>query len=229
MAIQFIRSGRLPQEAAQARTCMSIDVYRRHIIPIEALPAAFEALAEIAVRRRNPHELPVILPGGATAILPYAPDDFFRPEIPFDLARSEEELTVVFGFRVGFDSTIEEYVEQNPEPPFGVVRSRHGVRRALFGVLLSIYLEPPFALIEFSNTSSSSSIAFGLEPSCEVMDYVGRCADRIVTYWDAMGHAHLVWPIEGPWPDSLNRGERSVETAAIVDHVRRLADANDLG
>jgi hypothetical protein len=210
---------------------MSIDVSRTHIIPIAALPAAFEALAEIAMRRRKPCEVPVILPGGATAILPYDPETPpFRPEgskAPFDLTGERRRLAVDFPFRVAVDQEIEDYLRNDTESPFAIVRSRSGARRAIFVVSLSVSIEHPFAMVSFANITSRDVNTFQLKSACDVMDYVGRCADRIVTYMSEMGEDRFVEPITGPLPELSYTEDGPGEMAQIVEHVRRVVEGTE--
>jgi hypothetical protein len=210
---------------------MSIDVSRAHIIPIEALPAAFEALAEIAMRRRKPCELPVILPGGATAVLRYGPEaPPLRPEgskAPFDLTGDGRRLAVDFPFRVAVDQEIEDYLRNDPEPPFAIVRSRSGARRAIFIVSLSVSIEHPFAMVSFADITSRDVTTFQLKAACDVMDYVGRCADRIVTYMSEMGEDRFVEPITRLFPELSYTEDGPGEMARIVEHVRRVVEGTE--
>jgi hypothetical protein len=209
---------------------MSIDVGRTHIIPVELVPAAFEALAEIAMRRREPCEVALALPGGATAVLSYDPQTPpFRPAgstAPFDLTRDGRRLRVDFPFRVAVDREIEDHLRDEGGATFVLVRSRPGARRAIFTVSLSVAIERPFAMVSFANIAPDTA-AFQLRSACDVMDYVGRYADRIVTYASEMGEDRFVWPMTGPLPVLSYTDEGPGEMAQVVAHVRRATEATD--
>ena len=210
---------------------MSLDASRSYIIPAHSLATAFDALAEIAMKRRDPLELKVKLPDGATAVISACEpshdaddedsDHKIQRETSVALINDGDEFLVEYQFRVAFDNEMEKYLKQNPEPPFHFVRSKSGGRRAIFGVYLTVTLEFPYAMITFANMDSDDIDTFYLKAACDVMDFVGNCADRIATFKTVMGDSHLVMPIARPLPHSLFSDEERGDLSRIVGFVEQ--------
>ncbi|WP_169977591.1 hypothetical protein [Tautonia rosea] len=197
---------------------MSIDVSRVYIFPIERLADAFAAAAEIAPRPREPRDFTIALPNGTSIRFPFAP----RGNPPYAL-ELDDFNSFEYRFRASGDD-IEEYVRENPEPPFVLKRLKGGGLRGIFELILLVSVEPPYASFSFNTRCTSDCDVLGLRSVCEVLDFIGRCAEGLVTYEMVMGDRKIVEPFDEDLPPEVGVGDES-ELASIVAYVRRLEGA----
>jgi hypothetical protein len=81
-----------------------------------------------------------------------------------------------------------------------------------------MYVEPPYAEVSFHNQHKDDCDIFILRSVCDVLDYVGHCAESLVTYETVMGEVNLIEPFEEKLPRMVDEdGNR--ELARIVEHV----------
>jgi hypothetical protein len=197
---------------------MSVDVSRSYIISTERLRDAFEAASEIAPRSKNAREYRIALPGGSEVVFPFAP---FGEQPPFVLGTGPGEfLSFDYAVRVACGDDMVAYLRRNPEPPFRMKRLKSGGMRAIAYPQLLVSADPRYAVFSFGNTSNKDCDLFDLRSVCDVLDYVGRCADSLVTYQTVMGEDRLVEPIQGDLP-KLADGDDEAELALIVEYVQK--------
>ncbi len=197
---------------------MSIDVSRTYIIPIDRLSDAFAAAAEIAPRVREPESVSIALPDGSSVAFPFAPEE----DPPYTLEVGGY-LSFEYGFRASGDD-IEDYVRRNPEPPFAVKRLKGGGLRAIFWLDLIVAIEPPFASFGFHNLGKDDCDVLDLRSVRDVLDYIGRCAEGLVTYETVMGEHRLLSPFESDLP-SWAGDEDDSNLARIVAFACSQGDA----
>jgi hypothetical protein len=196
---------------------MSVDVSRSYIISTERLRDAFEAAAEIAPRSREPREYRIALPDGSAIVFPFAP---FGEQPPYVLRTDPQDfLSFDYAVRVACGDDVDAYLRRNPEPPFRVKRLKSGGMRAIVYTRLLVSADPRYAVFSFSNTSNEDCDVLDLPSVCDVLDYVGRCADSLVTYRTVMGEDQLVEPIQGDLP-KLAHGDDEGDLSLIVEYVQ---------
>lgn len=187
---------------------MSLDASRDYIFPLERVAEAFAAAAELALPQRDPRDHEIALPNGSSIVFPFAPDS--KPPYVLEL---DDFLSLDYRFRASGDD-IEEYVRENPEPPFTIKRLKGGGLRGTFELRLIVSVEPPYVSFSFCNQSNADCDVVFLPSVCDVLDHIGNSAQGIVTYQSVMGDRKILEPFEEDLPSS---GFPSL--ASIVDYV----------
>lgn len=191
---------------------MSIDFSRTYIVPIERAADAFAAAAEIAIRP-EPYDCRIVLPDGSLVVFPLAPVD----REPLNALSAERSVSFDFAFGADGDD-ITDYLRRDAEPPFLVERLNSEGTRALVRLRLFVSADPLYIAFTFHNTCNKDCDLLGLRSVCDALDYVGRCAESLVTYETVMGEDRLIEPFNGVLPPS-DGPDGGMRLARVVEYV----------